>query len=149
MRTLIRVLMLTLAFAAGTALLGWWSVPLLGAIWGVIAWRTSRVAVTAGAAALLAWGVLLAISARADAFGTLVGALSAVMQLPSIALVLLTLLFPALLAWSAARVTSAVAAIVAGRRLPDERQAMAEAGSGAGKAGSSAGQRPREVYAAK
>jgi hypothetical protein len=114
MRTLLRLLLLALAFTVGTALLGWWTVPLLGALWGVIAWRTPRVAVTAGLAALLAWAVLLLVAARADAFGRLAGALSSVMQLPGVALVLLTLLFPALLAWSAARVTATVAALVAG-----------------------------------
>lgn len=149
MRTLLRVLLLALAFTAGTAFLGWWSVPLLALVWGVIAWRLPRVALTAGGAAMLAWGVLLVAAARAPAFGALARSLADVMQLPSVALVVLTLLFPALVGWSAARTSASLTALVLGRRLPDERQGDPNAARAPAGAGSSAGDRPREVYATK
>ena len=148
MRWLLRLVVLSVAFAVGTALLGWWTVPLLAAIWGVIAHRVPRTGVLAGIAAALAWGALLLKAAGAPSFAALIDAIAGVMQSPPASLIAVTLVFPALLAWSAARVTAVLTTLIRRRAAADTYVTEAErrpvdAGT------SSAGERPREVYAAK
>jgi hypothetical protein len=94
------------AIAALTWLLGWWGVLLAAAIVGFVfheegggGWRIAL----AGAAA---WALLLAIDGLAGPFGVVARTLGGVMRVPGAALVLLTLAFPAALAWSAATLVS-------------------------------------------
>ena len=69
---------------------------------------------TGAAAGFLAWALLLAVAAlRGDAMGTLAGSLGAAMGLPGWALFVATLLYPAVLAASAAW----LAHLVSPRRL--------------------------------
>ena len=65
-------------------------------------------------AGAVAWGALLV--ADAAAFGTVARTLAGVLRIPAPALVLRTLAFPALLAWSAATLAAAVRPRVASRR---------------------------------
>ena len=58
-RASLRIVLLAIAFALGTWILGWWAVPLLGAAWGLLRRGTPRFA-TAFIAAALAGGALLA-----------------------------------------------------------------------------------------
>ena len=116
---MIFILLVTGATAALTWLLGWWGVLLGAAIVGFVfhehgggGWR-----VALGAA--LAWALLLAIDAASGPFGVVARTLGGVMRLPAAALALLTLVFPAALAWSAATVVAELrrhAARYAGRR---------------------------------
>ena len=110
MRGVLGFLMLTLAFAASSAL-GWWAVPATAALWGAMRPSVGRPAIQAALAAALAWaGWLVADGLSGNgAFGVLSARLSSLMQLPAIALVALTLAFAAILAWSAAAVARAVA----------------------------------------
>ncbi|HJR40761.1 MAG TPA: hypothetical protein VJ812_01645 [Gemmatimonadaceae bacterium] len=149
MRTLLRILLLSLAFVVGTALIGWWTVPLLAALWGIIAHGVPRAGVLAGFAAMLGWAILLALAARAPAFEALATSIAGVVRVPPASLIAITLIFPALLAWSAARLTAVATTLVRGSGAAASDQGAAEAtGADAGDT-SSAGERPREVYASK
>ena len=103
---MIFVLFVAGAIAALTWLLGWWGVLLGAAIIGFAfhehrggGWRTAF----AGA---LAWGLLLVIDAVAGPFGVVSRTLGGVVRVPGFMLVLITLAFPAALAWSAATVVA-------------------------------------------
>jgi hypothetical protein len=98
---MIFVLLVAGALVALTWLLGWWGVLLGAAIVGLVfyeqrggGWRTA-------VAAALAWGLLLLIDAAGGPIGSLSRTLGGVMRMPGAVLVLLTLVFPAALAWSA------------------------------------------------
>ena len=103
-----RLVIVTAAIAAGTWLAGWWAVPVLALIAGLLTWRPSTVAL--GAA--LAWAVLLVINALAGTMARVASTLGDVMGLPAPAVVAVTLLFPALLAWSAAAIGGAARATI-------------------------------------
>ncbi len=98
------------AFALATKL-GWWTVPLVAALWGLLRPRLARPALSAAAAAGLAWVVWLAFDAvrGQGALGVLATRLGSVMRLPVPALFLMAILFPALLAWSASALAGGLA----------------------------------------
>ena len=113
---MIFVLVVSLAMLGLTWLLGWWGVLLAAAIVGFVfrdegggGWRV-------GASAALAWGVLLALDAVAGPFAMVATTLGGVMRVPGAALVLVTLAFPALLAWSAATVMAESRRLTKSRR---------------------------------
>lgn len=115
-----RAAALTGATAVATAgltwLVGWWGVPLVGVAAGVVARGTRRVGVWTALGAALGWLVLLAADAAIGpaALARLTSDLGGVFRVPGVVLVLVTLLFAALLAWSAA--VLARAAALAARR---------------------------------
>ena len=92
--------------AIATWLFGWWAVPIVAFVAGLMLVRPSGVAV----AATLAWAALLALDAMHASFASLVVLLSDIMGFPAVVLVILTLLFPALLGWSAATIGNAIRA---------------------------------------
>jgi hypothetical protein len=119
-RTLVRLALLAAAFALATWAFGWWTVPALAAAWGAVRARgapapggapMNRSPAEAGLAALLAWAALLAMAAARGPAGALAGRLAGVMRIPAPALVVVTLVFPAALAWSAATAARALAAL--------------------------------------
>jgi hypothetical protein len=101
--TWLRLILLGLAFAAGTYAVGWWAVPAIGALWGLMNPAGRRVALRSGGAAALAWAALLlvpaAVGAPVPSFGA---ALAASMQMPTWVLTVVELLFPFALGWAAA-----------------------------------------------
>lgn len=112
---LISWIVLVLVFAAATMLLGWWTVPLVGGAWGLLVNRHGAWRVAAGAAAI-AWALLLAASV-AGGLGSLASQLGGSLRLPSLIVAVLTLLFPALLAGSAAELAAVIrTALDASRR---------------------------------
>ncbi len=102
MKWLMQLLVLSLLFAAGTWLAGWWMIPVLGAAYGAWAANQRLALITATLAATLAWGVLLAYNAAAGPMGRLLEVLGALFRVPGAALVVLTLAYAALLAVSSA-----------------------------------------------
>ena len=100
-RTIVKFVLLAEAFAVTTFGLGWWSVPLVAAVWG-LASRSPRKAVFAAFAALGGWGSLLLLDVARGPVATMGSQLGGVMRLPAFALYVLTLIFPMLLAWCAA-----------------------------------------------
>ena len=109
MRKLLAVALLTAAFAAATVV-GWWTVPLVGALWGVLRSALSRPALLAGLAAASAWGLWLVYdySVAGATFAPFLGRLAGVLTIPTTILILVTVLFPGLLAWSAAALAGAL-----------------------------------------
>lgn len=102
MRFALRVLLLAAAFAIGTWILGWWAIPLLAAIAGVIARRTPRQAMAAGVAAAVAWGMLLTQGALRGSVWSFASQVGGAIGVSGVMLIILTLVFPAALAWLAA-----------------------------------------------
>ncbi len=92
-----------LLFAAAEFLLGWWSLPVIGLILGLIGARRRLVSAQVGGAALLAWGVLFAWTATQGNLGTFMQALAVSMKLAPAQLLSATALLPLLLAGLAAR----------------------------------------------
>jgi len=95
------VVLLGAAMAVGTWSMGWWTVPVVSAGWGILV-GTSRPWL-AGIAAVSGWGALLAW-APWDALRRLAPRLGGIFDLPGWGMIALTLGFAWLLGWSAARV---------------------------------------------
>ena len=104
-----RVGLLALSFAIGTWILGWWAVPLFAAIAGVMARHVRRQGIAAALAAAVAWAALLAWSAIEGSVWSFSRIAGGAMGLSGIALILVTLLFPAALAWLATVIGQLVA----------------------------------------
>lgn len=102
-RRAVIVPMLAVAFALGTWFGGWWAIPLLASAAGV--WRRAW---EVAAAAVLSWGMLLLIDAGGARFGAVSASIAGAFGIPSPVIVLVTLLFVWLLAWSAAGVIGAL-----------------------------------------
>ncbi|HEX8725414.1 MAG TPA: hypothetical protein VF737_08510 [Gemmatimonadaceae bacterium] len=108
-RALLRLVLLIVAFGLGTYAFGWWAVPIVALAWGAMNGAARRVAVRAGAAAALAWALLLlAPAVIRDPVVSFGAKLAGAMQLPVWALWAAELVFPFLVAWSAALLGSAV-----------------------------------------
>lgn len=100
-RTFVKYVLLAETFAVTTFGLGWWSVPLVAAAWGLTS-RSPRKATFAALAALGGWASLLLLDVARGPVATMGTQLGGVMKLPAFALYALTLIFPTLLAWCVA-----------------------------------------------
>ncbi len=120
--TLVRLTLPTV-IALTTAALGWWSVPIVGGIWGLLRLSERPVAVAAASGAL-AWGVLLLIMALTGPITEVADRVAGMFGLPGIALVLITLFLAAALAGSAAGLGDSLSA------GPLARRAVPETGRG-------------------
>jgi hypothetical protein len=98
---------LTIAIAIATVVLGWWTVPVVSAIWTLAMPRRGGVTLAAFSGAT-AWGVLLLIVRRDGPVGALDSILSAVLQMPPRAGIALTVLYAAVLAGSAALIAQSL-----------------------------------------
>lgn len=99
-----------------TWLLGWWTVPLVAAFVGSVLYVREGVAWRMALAGALAWTLLLLVNATSGRLGVTATTLGGVLRLPGVVVVLITLVFPVLLAWSAATVAIAVRRLAAARR---------------------------------
>jgi hypothetical protein len=102
---------LTLCFGVATCVVGWWGVPVVGLAWGVWSGRNTKPPVAAGltaaTCAVVAWAVLLAWTAALGPLPLLARTLGAVAGVPGAALIVMTLVFAGVLAWSATAATAA------------------------------------------
>jgi hypothetical protein len=94
------------AIAALTWLVGWWGVVVAALALGIVHRRHGGRAAEVALAAALAWGVLLGSDLLVEPGTRLLGVLGGVLGVPVLALVAITLAFPALLAWATAAVTA-------------------------------------------
>ncbi len=101
-RPTLQVAILSVAFALATVVLGWWAVPVLAGVWGVVARVDERPAVVAALGAGLGWILLLVWTAAQGPAGELAQRAAGVMGIPSALLFLITVLFPMMIAWGAA-----------------------------------------------
>jgi hypothetical protein len=104
----LRILLLGTAFALATIVFGWWGVPVLAAVWGVIAPNRKRAPLLAAVAAGWGWVLLLLWTAVVGPIMILADRAAAVMQMGSASLLGMTVAFAMLLAWAAAMVTGAL-----------------------------------------
>ena len=91
-----------MTIVATTWFMGWWGVPLAALILGVMGWARRGIAWMTSLAAIVAWAALLLLDVTSGRFGALATAIAGVLRVPSAVVVVVTLLFAALLAWSAA-----------------------------------------------
>jgi hypothetical protein len=110
------------AMAVLTWLIGWWAVPLVAAFVGSALHRREGVARRMALAAAIAWTLLLIVDATRGRLSVAATTLGGVLRVPGVVLVLVTLVFPALLAWSAATVAIAVRRLEAARRRTDGKR---------------------------
>lgn len=101
-------LLVALGVAGLTWLVGWWGVAIVALIVG-FAYRSEsgrpwRVALGASEG----WAILLLIDTFGGRFGRVATTVAGSMSLPAAALLIVTLLFPALIGWSAATVAAAL-----------------------------------------
>jgi hypothetical protein len=96
MRSLLRLTLLGTAFALATVALGWMAVPAVGIVWGFIASATRRPALTAGAAALFAWAILLTWTAFVGRLSAL--RMGGILDVPGSILLIATLILAGVLA---------------------------------------------------
>ena len=109
MQFALRVLFLATSFAIGTWVLGWWAIPLFAAGAAVLARDVARQALAAAFAATLAWGALLVWSAARGSVWTFASTVGGTIGVSGLTLLVLTLLFPAILAWLAALLAQVLA----------------------------------------
>ena len=109
MRFALRVLLLALSFAIGTWILGWWAVPLLAAIGGVLSRHVRHQGLASALAATIAWAALLVWSSTEGSVWSFSRLAGGAMGMSGAALILVTLLFPAAIAWLATVVAQFVA----------------------------------------
>ena len=109
-----------LAVAAAVAtlswLLGWWGVAVAALIAGVLLHRRPRAAWLVALAAMVGWTALIVADMIGGRFATLAASIAGVMRVPVPALLVVTLLFGALLAWSAAVVGTEAGRLARGTR---------------------------------
>ena len=91
-----------MSIVATTWFMGWWGVPLAALVCGVVGRKRPGIAWLTSLAAIVAWSALLLLDVTSGRFGALATAIGGVMRLPSAVVIVVTLLFAALLAWSAA-----------------------------------------------
>jgi hypothetical protein len=97
MRAVLRIVLLAAAFATATLVLGWWSVAAVGILWGVVAGPERHAGRTAALAASLGWLALLAVTALQGPVLRVAERVGGVLGVPWPAVVVITLVFPALL----------------------------------------------------
>ena len=106
--------LVAVAIALGTWMLGWWAVPVIALVGGLMRCRAWIVCLASSAA----WLALLAIDAATGSVASVAGVLAGVMRLPAIAIVALTIILPALLGWSAASLGNAALSFRSTSRQP-------------------------------
>ena len=102
MRRALAVGVFALCAAAATAVGGWWSIPVLAAIWMRVLPRDVATAALCAIGAACGWALLLAWDAAQGPVGTVARRVGGVFLLPDWGFAGFTLLFAALLAATAA-----------------------------------------------
>jgi hypothetical protein len=101
-----RVGLIAAATAVATMLLGWWSVAAIGLVGGLLAPAGRRAGLEAGLGAALGWAAILAVSALGGPIWTVALRVGPLFRLPALGFLAVAIIFPALLAGSAARLAS-------------------------------------------
>ncbi len=90
-------------FVAAEFLLGWWALPVIGLILGLVGARRKAIGITAAGAAVVAWVILFAWSATHGDLSLFLQQLAASMKVKPGPFFLVLTALPALLAGPAAR----------------------------------------------
>jgi hypothetical protein len=108
LRAAVKFVLIAEAFAVGTYALGWWAVPLVALLCGLTISLDGKAVLYATFCAAAGWSMLLLLDAARGPLGEVAARFGGVMGFPPAALFVTTLLFPALLAWSASSIGAAV-----------------------------------------
>lgn len=103
-----------LAVAAGTAAFGWWAVPVVGLAVGWFGAALSHPLLAGAASGFLGWAALLTLAAVRAPVGELAGMMGGILGVPGAGFLALTLVFPGLLAGTAASLGSSLRRTTAG-----------------------------------
>ena len=106
--------LVTVGAALGTWSIGWWAIPIVALIAGLLRCGAGVVSLASAAA----WLLLLVVDARSGSIPRVASTLGDIMRLPAAAILLLTLIFPALLGWSAALLGNAARSFRSTSRQP-------------------------------
>ena len=90
-------------FVAAEFVIGWWALPVVGLVLGLVGARRNRVVLMVGFAAMTAWGLLFLWTASQGSLGNFMVSLAAAMEQKPTPLLGLVAAIPALLATPAAR----------------------------------------------
>ncbi len=93
-------------FVAAEFLIGWWALPVVGLILGLVGAHRKAIGVTVAGAALAAWVILFAWTAMQGNLGSFMQALAASMKVKPGLLFSVISVLPALLAGPAARLSA-------------------------------------------
>ena len=124
LRATVKFLLLTEAFAVATFAFGWWAVPLLAFAWAAFV-DTRRPVVFATMCATSAWIAVLLLNAARGPVDIVAARFGGVLGLPSVALIAITIIYAALLSWSASVVGAAVRKALFRKSAKDEEPAPA------------------------
>jgi hypothetical protein len=102
MRAAVRLIVFAALVAVGTVLGGWWTVPLLAALWVRLLPTGRGIRRTTALGGALGWGAILGWSARHGPVPAVATRMSAALDLPPWGFAAASLIFPALLAAAAA-----------------------------------------------
>jgi hypothetical protein len=116
LRAVVKFLLLSEAFAVATYAVGWWAIPLVALACGLAMNPEGRPIYYSTICAAAGWLSLLLLDAARGPLGELAARFGGVMGFPPVALIVTTLIFPALLAWSASSVGAVIRAKVFGAR---------------------------------
>lgn len=115
-RSIVKFVLITEAFAVATFALGWWSVPVFAFMLGMTLDKERGPVRYAVVCAAAGWLSLLLLDAARGPLLSLASRFAGVMKVPSIILIAITLIFPALLAWAAATIGKALKDLVVAER---------------------------------
>ncbi|MFN2602037.1 MAG: hypothetical protein ABR582_04675 [Gemmatimonadaceae bacterium] len=116
LRAVVKFLLLSEAFAVATYAVGWWAIPLVALVCGLVMNREGRPIYYSTICAAAGWLSLLLLDAARGPLGELAARFGGVMGFSPVALFVTTLIFPALLAWSASSLGVVIRARVFGVR---------------------------------
>lgn len=112
---MLALLVVAVAVAALTWVFGWWGLAVAALVAGIVLQRRSGAPWLIALAAAIAWGALVVVDALGGRFAALATSIAGVLRVPTAALLVVTLLFGALLAWSAAVVGGEIGRVVSAR----------------------------------
>ena len=97
-------------FVAAEFVIGWWALPVVGLVLGLVGARRNRVVLMVGSAALTAWGLLFLWTGNQGSLGNFMVSLAAALEQKPTPLLGLVAAIPAMLAGPAARLGAALRA---------------------------------------
>lgn len=124
LRATVKFLLLTEAFAVTTFAFGWWAVPLLAFAWAAFV-DTRRPVMFATLCATSAWIAVLLLDAARGPVDIVAARFGGILGFPSVVLIAVTVIYAALLSWSASFVGAAVRMSLFRKAPKPEEQAPA------------------------
>jgi hypothetical protein len=109
-------LAVVIAMAGATWIVGWWGVAIVALVAGFLYRDRDGRALLVALCASESWVILFLVDAVAGPLGHVAATVASLVKLPAVVLLIVTLLFPAVLAWSAAAFASEVGRVF--RRTP-------------------------------